>query len=297
MRWLGQLKVGSRVLKYLVTHPAGRGRPWLPLLRFGGWQVVKRLGIRSVTLGVFGGGVLRCYPDNAVTNGVLYLGWPDWSEMRFLHRLLRPGDGFLDVGANVGVYSVLACTRIGKEGVVFAIEAEPTLAERLRENLTLNGVDTSCVVQVAVGEREGVCRFEVGRDATGSVLAGASEGGAEVVMRRLDDLVTRPERFTVGKIDVEGFELSVFRGALELFRTGYPKLWLVETNWAAEKYGETRADLQAFLDGQGYKMFRVENGGERLRRIRPGGPFPENSIALADVPWLKRRLPQLVVIE
>jgi FkbM family methyltransferase len=296
VKLLPTLTTGRRVLRRLAQHPGAVDRPIAPLWRFALWQVRKRIRPRPITISAFGGAELRCYPDNAATNAVIYLGWPDWNEMHLLRDLLRPGDGFLDVGANVGVYSVLATTRIQPGGVVLAIEAEPNLAKRLIENLRLNGFDEDAVCQVAVGESVRTCRFTAGRDSVGGVLADPSAtDGREVQMRPLDDLVPFPEKFAVGKIDIEGYELSAFLGARRLLESRWPRCWLIETNRASERYGTGRTELQQLLGQFGFDLFEVTHAGRALKRIPQGGPFPENALAVGDLEWLRSRLPGLTL--
>jgi FkbM family methyltransferase len=289
-----------RVLRHLVSHPATRDRPLAALYRYAAWQTRKRLRPRPITIEAFDGARLRCHPDNTATSSVIYLRWPDWQEMHFLRRLLRPGDAFLDIGANVGVYSVLAARCIQPGGALRAIEADPVLVQRLLENLRLNGFSADSVHPVAVGERDGTCRFQIDSDTIGNVLQPGSPGGVEVPLRRLDDLVPisdpTSERLALAKLDIEGYELQALRGADRLLRAGRPRCWLIETNRACERYGATREPLQSLLADHGFELYGIESLGSVLRAIPPGGPYPENSLAVADLDWLTLRIPDLRVI-
>jgi FkbM family methyltransferase len=284
-----------RVLRHLVTHPATRGRPLAALYRYAAWQARKRLQGEPITIDAFDGARLRCHPDNTATSSVIYLGWPDWHEMHFLRRALRPGDGFLDIGANVGVYSVLAARCVQPGGTVHAIEADPLLAERLQENLRLNGLPPDSVHAVAVGESTGTCRFQIDADTTGGVLLPDTPGGVDVPLRRLDELFPSPGALTIAKLDIEGYELQALRGAEGLLRARRPRCWLIETNRASESYGTTREPLQALLADHGFRLYAIEERGNALRPIPPGGPYPENALATADLDWLSQRIPGLRV--
>jgi FkbM family methyltransferase len=295
-RWVSRASGLPRVLRHLVTHPATRGRRLAALYRYAAWQARKRLRPEPVTIDAFDGARLRCHPDNTATSSVIYLGWPDWHEMHFLRRILRPGDTFLDIGANVGVYSVLAARCIQPGGTLHAIEADPLLVQRLEENLRLNGFSSESVHAVAVGESSGICRFEIDRDTVGNVLPSSAPGGADLPMRRLDDLFTAYEPFTIAKLDIEGYELQALRGAERLLRAQRPRCWLIETNRAAERYGTTREPLQALLAEHGFRLYAIEDRGNALRPIPPGGPYPENALAAADLDWLRQRIPGLRVI-
>lgn len=292
-----KLKTGLRLTKALTTHESARfGVSLRPLVRFAWWQLRRRLTARPMRRTVFNGGQLLCYPENSASNAVIYFGWPDWHEMHLLEQVLRPGDGFIDVGANVGVYSVLAATVVMPEGRVLAVEPEPTLAARLAENFRLNGLDTRDVRPVALGEAEGTVSFEIERDTVGRVVEGRQDGAELVPLRRLDDVVGPDfDDFAIGKIDVEGYELQVLRGATKLLEARRPRAWLVETNRRCEAYGSTRAELQELLASHGYSLYQVSDGGNRLLPIPHGGPYPANAFAVADTPWLLDRHPRLQI--
>ena len=97
------------VLKYIWTHPANRGRRLRAVGRSLGWQCTKRLTGHSRDIRVFGDLRLRCYPDSCGAGIMIYTnGWYDYDDMHFVHRYLRPGDAVIDVGANIGVYTLLS---------------------------------------------------------------------------------------------------------------------------------------------------------------------------------------------
>ncbi|MCL5445113.1 MAG: FkbM family methyltransferase [Actinobacteria bacterium] len=133
----------------------------------------------------------------------IYANLPDYDEMRVWQRHLQPGDLFVDVGANVGTYSVLAAS-LGAS--VVAVEDTAAL---LRENIELNGFNTVEVVQAAAGAVPGSVRYTSGLDSVNRI---DSTGAVEVEMVTLDQLIG--SRTVAGlKVDVEGFELEVLKGA------------------------------------------------------------------------------------
>ena len=92
------------------------------------------------------------FPDKIQKHIYLFGVWEP-SITRFVNNRLRPGDLFVDIGANVGYYALLAAKRVGPSGAVVAIEASPSIACRLRENIALNGFTNIEVVEAAVSER------------------------------------------------------------------------------------------------------------------------------------------------
>lgn len=129
-----------------------------------------------------------------------------------------PGSTFVDVGANLGLHTVAAARAVGPEGRVVAVEPTPATAEMLRQNVRLNGLWESGVVEVhecAAGAAPGRARLATNRADSGhnSLFPEATSTGAvEVEVARLDDLIPPGARVDVVKIDVEGGELAVLHG-------------------------------------------------------------------------------------
>lgn len=156
--------VGS-VLAFIWNHPANRGRRAFAVGRAVAWQMFKRVTGRHWDIRIADGVALRCYPDSRSASSALYTGGrPDYHEMEFMAHFLRPGDGFVDVGANIGVYALLAASFVGQDGRVDAFEPVPIAFDRLRENVALNGLGQVHAHQVALGASAGTARITVRHD-------------------------------------------------------------------------------------------------------------------------------------
>ena len=148
------------VVKYIWSHPANRHRRIRALKDALGWQLHKRFAGSCREINVFGNLRLRCYPDSYGAGVVIYSGgWPDFDDMHFMQRYLRPGDALVDIGANIGVYTLLAASLVGSRGRVLAFEPGRRAFERLEENLRINDlrqVETRCA---AVSDHPGTVRL------------------------------------------------------------------------------------------------------------------------------------------
>lgn len=137
---------------------------------------------------------------------------------RYVSDALEPGDGFLDVGANVGYFSVMAAHRVGARGFVVSLEPSPPLVEELRFNVALNRLTNVRVVPVAAGADEGSVEFfDAGcpnRAESTTVPSAGFEFAGRVPQRPLGAVLTEDELRGVRlvKIDVEGAELGVLEG-------------------------------------------------------------------------------------
>jgi FkbM family methyltransferase len=291
---LSDIRKAARVLGGLLTHPASKQSPTGPLGRFVDWQLRQRVTRAPLLFLTPDGMRLRCYRGSRSASSVYYLGYPDWDEMHFLRRVLRPGDGFIDVGANVGVYSLLAASRVFPGGRIVCIEPDPLSATRLRENFSLNGLRDPVVHEVCVGASNATLPFASGYDTASAIrIADEDSGNERVQVVPLDSLVDDPRCLTVGKIDIEGYEHQAFLGAQRLLELGHPRCWLVETNDACRAFGSTREPLRAELARFGFRLYALQREGRELTEVASGGPFPTNSIAVRDVDWLRARAPRL----
>jgi FkbM family methyltransferase len=191
--------------------------------------------------------------SSQLSQACLYYGLGDWPSMQFLRRYLRPGDLCADIGANVGVYSLLMARRAGAAHV-HAFECLPGNIPKLRTNLALNGFDGPqgvTVHDVALADADGLVSLNTSDgDSTASIsptpAESCNEMGACVQARRLDGF-SWPERFVYIKIDVEGAEQLVLAGSEQLLRTRAPMEWSFELLNTQERLGSSKeALLQAF---------------------------------------------------
>ncbi len=221
------------------------------------WQFWKRATGHSVDLKMAGGVRLRCYPDSTSASLMLYCaGMPDYDGMRFMRHYLRPGDGFIDVGANVGVYTLYAAALVGRAGAIDSFEPASKAAARLRENLRLNDLTTARVHEVAVGAVPSSVRFSVDRDTVNAIELEeppSASGTIEVPCVRLDDAL-RSGRYAMGKMDIEGAEPLALFGARRLLEEANPPVWLLEMNGGLRRYGFTEKGLQDWLLERHYEL-------------------------------------------
>jgi FkbM family methyltransferase len=177
---------------------------------------------------------------------------------------LRPGDTFLDVGANVGFFSLLAARVVGPAGTVVAMEAVPDVARCVEANAHRNSLSNIRVLPVAAGARSGTAQLALARHPGGAVLASAgtppdATRTIDVPVVAIDDLVRRADipPPNVVKIDVEGAEDSVLDGLGETLTTTRPTL-VIELDDASAQGLERRADdLVRRLRALDYRVDRL----------------------------------------
>jgi FkbM family methyltransferase len=273
-------------LRFLLKHPLLRGRPWIAFPRFVWWQCVSRLRPERRCHAWVGGSKLWLRSGWGGLTGNYYAGLHEFEDMAFLLHLLRADDLFADVGANLGSYTVLARAVRGARTVSY--EPVPATCARLRDNLALNAADDdrSRLVNAAVGATSGVLRMSQDQDAMNHVALPGEPAGIEVPVVTLDaDLPTAP---LLLKVDVEGFETEVFRGARRLLADPSLRALIVELNGLGRGYGYDEQALHVELLAAGFRPFAYDPFTRRLSPLdRPG---PHNTIYCRDLPFVEERL-------
>jgi FkbM family methyltransferase len=169
------------------------------------------------------GATVRCDPVDTIQRMILLFGVWEPGVSRLLEDNLRPGDVFVDIGANIGYDSLLAATRVGADGAVVAIEASPRISGLLTQNVDRNPELAARIrtVNVAVSDRPGTLNlYEFGPDNCGATTTLPSRSGtlsATVTSAPLGDILTAAERARVRliKMDVEGAEPTIMTDILD----------------------------------------------------------------------------------
>jgi len=207
----------------------------------------------------------------------------DWfeDEIRFVRRWLKPGMRAMDVGANVGVYTVAMARAVGGSGHVWAFEPTPATAECLQHSLDANEFDNVTLVRAAVSERAGSMDFSLSRHAEENAAArmgGVSEEVLRVAAVTLDQMAADRgcTNIDLVKLDVEGHEFEVIRGAAAFLRANSPLLMF------EIRTGATAVDLRVLepLADIGYGFYRLLPGLLCLVPFDPRDPMDDYQLNL-----------------
>jgi len=186
-------------------------------------------------------------------------------ERKFVNAFLRPGDIFVDVGANIGIFSLIASELVGKKGLVYAFEPCPVTYRRLKHNIKLNNFYNIYCHQLALSDNN--CQQSIilsldGFDAWNSLAKpamGESFSSEIINTMRWDDFVIQhqlQDKVSLMKIDVEGWESYVLSGGMEtLSREDAPVLLIEFTEQAAQLANSSCRELYQALENLGYQMF------------------------------------------
>jgi FkbM family methyltransferase len=185
------------------------------------WEALREFPRPFVRARTVGGGVFAGNTEDVIDRYLYVFRMWEPSITRWMLDLLRPGDVFVDVGANVGYHAIQAAIRVGPIGQVVAFEALPVTAQRLRQNVMVNRVAVDvheCVASDGPGAKR-MFREEFGNIGHSNTAGGRFLVEDDMVVAKTVDSVVGPElraRVRLVKVDVEGDELNVLRGMQEL---------------------------------------------------------------------------------
>ncbi|MDB9451323.1 FkbM family methyltransferase [Dolichospermum circinale] len=217
-----------RTWRFILNHPlASRNLPEAIKLWFK-WQVGSRILKMPVVVPFIKDSQLVAELGMTGATGNIYTGLHEFTDMAFCLHLLRVGDLFVDVGANIGSYTVLSSKVVGANSL--AIEPVPTTYKRLRRNININDisslVDSRCC---AAGKNHRSIKFSSDMDTTNQVVAADYKGNSiEVPVESLDYILEKLQP-TLIKIDVEGFEPEVIEGSRKILTSDSVLAVLLET--------------------------------------------------------------------
>ena len=199
------------------------------------------------------------------------------AETEFLRRILHEGDTFLDIGANVGWFTMLASTLVGPGGAIHAFEPRSQIATYLQRSVTLNGLDDLVTVHpIGLSNESGAeaLMWEGASDNGGMASFARGECSPDVVrediaVRRLDDLGIAG--VSVVKIDVEGAERLALDGAAAMLARDRPIVLSEVYPWQLSRVSRcTAQDYFDFFRGRGFSAYIVD--AERLGEPVSGFP-------------------------
>ena len=233
------------LLKFVLEHPLNADGRLRALLRVLRWQTVSRIAPGAVALPFVDDTFLWCERGMTGATGNYYCGLHEPEEMAFVAHFLRPGDLFLDVGANVGSYTLLASSSGAK---VVAVEPVPSTFNHLQMNVLLNRFQSNVrLMNIGLADRVGELRFTNSLDTMNHVLAdGELVPHVSVPVDTVDNVVGFSPP-TLIKIDVEGYETAVLAGATATLRNPNLQVVICETNGSGSRFGKSDQDISDVL--------------------------------------------------
>ncbi len=208
------------------------------------------------------------FPDDRCFEAVLFEGKFETGTTELFHQILRSDDVVLDIGANIGWYTLTAAS-IARAGRCHAFEPSAVVFSRLERNCALNALSNVSLNCLALGDRAGAVTLHTftglghGHSSISS-LGKKDYSISQVTMIPLDQYISEQgvQRIDLIKMDVEGAEMAVLDGAGELLRGSTAPMWIIEMNWetARDFHYEPKALIERLLGIRAHRLFRCPTG-------------------------------------
>jgi FkbM family methyltransferase len=255
-----------KVLRFVWDHPLSRRRRFARLRRFVAWQIGARLVPGPVVVPFVNNTRLLVRPGMEGATGNVYAGLHEFDEMAFVLHCLRTEDLFVDVGANVGTYTLLAASVVGCRCI--SVEPVARAFSHLIDNLHLNGIERLVEAHcLALGAASGQVQITNSRDTMNRVVTqndhDKNGSTTTVTMTTLDKLVGGRGP-TILKIDVEGFERQVIAGGQQTLREPSLLAIILETNQNAARGSSHLQCLDNEMRALGYQPYHYDGIARRL---------------------------------
>src|SRR5687768_4318764 len=226
-------------LPLLLKHPLTKNNLPSAVARYFNWHVRKFFLKEKVVHPLIGNTKINMGKNDKAALVNYYTGLYEFEDMCFMLHYLRENDLMIDVGANIGVFSLLASGHSGCKSIAF--EPIPATFQSLTENIKLNNFQHKIAANNnGLGGTDGVLNFTNAAENCINRVADASDTNViPVQVKRLDDMVSADSNIAsmILKIDVEGFETEVLKGAGRLLNDPMLKAIIIELNGSGEQFG------------------------------------------------------------
>lgn len=275
-----------RIIQQLLKSPKFPGRDFL-IEKLPKWFLRRPSG--SVTVKTLFGFKIAIHPtiDLNIENVIYERGVYEQATTLFIQQHLKPGDTFVDAGANIGYLSLAAAAVVGKNGFVHAFEPVKSTYALLKNNAELNEFSQINCHPLGLGSRnEEAVIYSEDQNRGGASIVNQRSEQKEIIQICPLDTILEGEKVDLLKVDVEGYEFEVLKGAEQTIRKNHPAIIL--------EYSQQRNNTEAnnemihWLSNiyEGYEFFRFEKGKERSSKLvnckfkHVGFPEHDNIICL-----------------
>ncbi len=213
------------------------------------------------------------FTDKGVERSLYYFGTYEEGTLQLMENLLCKGDCFVDIGANIGLMSIYSALLIGKEGNVIAFEPNPVTRKILEDNIKLNNIQNIKVEGLAISNESKLSkiydRWDINRGGASLIKPSFETQSYEIQEIPLSEYFTENQKIKLIKIDVEGYELLVLKGATKLLiEDNAPILILEFSSLRDNTFGRDTYPLYSFIkELNNYRIFKSIRGKERKSKL------------------------------
>jgi FkbM family methyltransferase len=265
------LGVGMFRLLCLATRSVSsfRGRWWLIRRLMKKDAYLKRLRPRVIRVRAVGRMLVS--PKEFIGRYLYVHGEYEGEVVQLFQSIVRPGDCVLDVGANIGYFTLLSSRLAGRQGAVHAFEPSSPTLEKLSTNVGLNAASNVTVHRCAVTDYCGTVDFYDAPDENSGLsslrnLGSATRRVVHVNARSIDSMLGDLPVVRLVKIDVEGAEAAALCGMRDLIQRDHPFIVLELSDAFLQEMGSSSDTVYLWLTEAGYRVYRIDGGLHPMQR-------------------------------
>lgn len=285
-------KIKKRIVQryeIMKKHPVTQGRELEGLLRYVTFHLCSSI-VRELKYKWINNLKFYARKGDAGIVGNIYYGLYEFHESMLLLHLLRPTDVFLDIGANLGHYSILTSGICSNHSI--AIEPVLSTFNQLSRQVELNNLENHITTKkVAIGDRVGELYITNYKGSMNRITRSDIPYSELVQVVPIDDLLM-PEIPLVIKIDVEGYELNVLRGAMKTLSNPKLNVLIIELNNSSKHYNITDPEVYQFILKFGFKPYKYDSLKRKLIPLSDYDRDQFNTIFVRNEDYVNKRLKQ-----
>ncbi|TGD57165.1 FkbM family methyltransferase [Flavobacterium humi] len=279
-------KIKSRYTQF-QSHPVTKGEEWKGLYKYIEFNIKNRI-FKETIHNWIGNLKFIARKGDAGIVGNIYFGVYEFEESLFLLHLLQKQDTFLDVGANLGHYSLLLSGTKGCRSIT--IEPVPKTYRQLLKQIQLNHLEELISpFNIGVSNFDGALYFSTDKGTMDRIVSERYRNAVQVPVLSLDSILTEQVPLAM-KIDVEGHEKQALEGGQAILNDERLKVLILEINQSGEKYGVSDDEIYTKVLSFGFKPYAYDVANRQLVKLQSYNKAQFNTIFIRDEEFVTNRL-------
>ena len=220
--------------------------------------------------------------------GNIYYGLYEFNESMFILHYLRKEDLFLDIGANLGHYSLLASGIKNCKSI--SIEPVPDTFERLNQQVSINKLENKIsTLNIGIGDKCSKLNFSVDKNTMNRIVDYKYKNSVQIPIKTVD-IICDKKGVSLMKIDVEGYEKFVLQGSKIALKNKNLKAVIIEINFSNKFYGIENEEVSEILINNDFKPYKYNPLNRQLTKLKTYNKEQFNTIFIRDLNFVKNRL-------
>ncbi|MEO6456050.1 MAG: FkbM family methyltransferase [Ginsengibacter sp.] len=285
-------------LRTLYKAPYNKKFPVFALYRFIYWKLIRFFKWENVKFRLWANRVILLNYGSFQSMWLMYNYYVDWEEFNLISKYLQPGDEVFDIGANMGYYTIWMSKFIA-EGKIHSFEPDAENFKRLQTNISLNNLQALVKAnKKAASDVDGKLGFTKGLEGENHIIDHTDQNALTVTSQRIDSYVDQLNISGIAymKIDVEGFEYAVLKGANAVLLNKRITIIQLEINKTISNSGRSINDVLELLNHYKYMLCSYDVIANQLKVVAFSNKR-ENYFAVNDLEKINLKLKNVSLAE